>query len=107
MRWAFVGALVGAQLAVVLLYGWLGYSGSIGILSVLVIALSAEAVVRICLRKFGRGTIRMNLARCVHCGYCLTGLGAEGRCPECGKKFSLAAIQEVWRRYLRVVGLET
>lgn len=32
-----------------------------------------------------RALRRADRSRCVACGYCLVGLGADARCPECGK----------------------
>jgi hypothetical protein len=34
---------------------------------------------------------------CIHCGHNLAGLPDEHRCPECGRRFSLAIIQEYRR----------
>jgi hypothetical protein len=31
---------------------------------------------------------------CIHCGYCVHGLGTSGQCPECGRHFNLAIIGE-------------
>jgi len=34
---------------------------------------------------------------CIHCGYTLVGLPDGHRCPECGRQFSLATIEEYRR----------
>ncbi len=34
---------------------------------------------------------------CIHCGYDLTGLADGGRCPECGRTFSLKVVEEYRR----------
>jgi hypothetical protein len=31
---------------------------------------------------------------CIHCGYCVEGLGESGQCPECGRSFHLKLIAE-------------
>jgi hypothetical protein len=33
---------------------------------------------------------------CVHCGHSLQGLEEVDRCPECGKPFVIASVQETW-----------
>ena len=42
---------------------------------------------------------RLHAARCLlcwHCGYDLSGLGAEGICPECGRTFAATQLQAEW-----------
>lgn len=34
---------------------------------------------------------------CWHCNYHLRGLGDNGTCPECGKKFVLEELRELWK----------
>lgn len=41
---------------------------------------------------------RQDFADCIWCGHSLVGLGAQGICPECGREYTLADNQRVWRQ---------
>lgn len=59
------------------------------ILTVAIIAYHGLAAVAVGVqRPFRRVGIRPPADACRSCGYRLTGLGAAGRCPECGQAFS-------------------
>lgn len=42
----------------------------------------------------------MNLCACLTCEHDLRGLGAVGRCPECGHEFRMPLVREAWQRRL-------
>jgi hypothetical protein len=51
-------------------------------------------VVTLVLRAASRGVQRRKDDFCIHCGYTVEGLGPSGQCPECGRHFTLAVVQE-------------
>jgi hypothetical protein len=71
------------------MFWWFGFKGIIWALAVPVVLLAD--VVR-------RATSARKDPFCIHCGYALTGLAEQGRCPECGSGYSRQLIEE-YRRY--------
>ncbi len=51
-------------------------------------------------RRLARELEDPGFALCTECGYCLTGLGTEGRCPECGANFNLDELRRRWNYWL-------
>jgi len=39
-------------------------------------------------------------ALCIECGYCLTGLPDQHRCPECGIPYEIEQVKQRWSEYL-------
>ncbi len=70
------------------MFWWLGFKGIIWALAIPAVLMAD--VVR-------RATGARKDPFCIHCGYALTGLAAEGRCPECGSKYSRQLIEEYRR----------
>ncbi len=49
-------------------------------------------------RKRMRRIVEDGGRACLGCGYALAGLGAEGRCPECGEGYEAKRNAAAWRR---------
>ncbi len=54
-------------------------------------------------RKINRLITQAHKARyalCIECGYCLTGLPDQHRCPECGTPYEIEQVKRRWSEYL-------
>lgn len=55
---------------------------------------------RFAVGRIVRKLIRQDFAQCFECGYCLTGLPEQHRCPECGARYELKHVRERWHAIL-------
>jgi len=74
--WAYVTATIIPAIASGVLSVWLG-----------------KAVVR-----EAKAAERLGWKRCWNCGYDLTGVAADGLCPECGKPYTCEGLAAQWQR---------
>jgi rubrerythrin len=49
---------------------------------------------------FAREIVRQNGMICFECGYCLTNLPDEHKCPECGTSYSKADLLRRWVEWM-------
>ena len=100
VRWIwFTGAGVALVVAAGVLLIWPWELGLVEWVAIGFIA-SAHLAIKIHVRRFARATVAADFARCLVCGYRLTGLPEEGRCPECGTEYRVDDVRGAWRYYL-------
>lgn len=55
---------------------------------------------RLAIRRIVRKLVQQDFAQCFDCGYCLTGLPEQHRCPECGARYELKHVRARWHAIL-------
>ncbi len=100
VRWIkFSGAGIALIMAagVLLIWPW-----GLGLVELIAIGfiICVHLAVRIHVRRFARATVAADFARCLICGYRLTSLPEQSRCPECGTGYRLEKVQGAWKYYV-------
>ena len=52
----------------------------------------------VAVRRFCADLLAHDFEMCVECGYLLTGLSGQHKCPECGKGYDMKETRLTWRR---------
>ena len=50
-------------------------------------------------RRLHREVLKAHYQACTQCGYCLHGLPAEHKCPECGNDYDFDSLEREWQRW--------
>ena len=99
LGWRWIFAVPSVAVLAVIAMGFLDrrYMGLLWVLGFKLLALAVGVPIAL-LANSARSAVQMRKEPfCIHCGYGLTGLPDNHICPECGRRFNLALVNEYRR----------